>query len=277
MIPPEALHLARHILAAAQAQGVPLEERFLRLEHGLPVLRFRLGGRAVRGCYVGLPGDPKVSDFGHAPDVITVHGSGNRASRMWPRNREGGFKIEAVADHILHLAEAELSRVVPDLVIPSGIPASRSGLIVMHLASVKLGLVEPGTTADQLVANVTDDKIRKRVENHLGRGGLTDGDLHRLADANGMFASRSTKIDFDPFEAHSDRWVHVLRVGRKVNGHVEHRYVIILDDHDLTEFTLADPAGEGLVKLTRAELAEAWKLGAKRGVRWVGTVSGRER
>lgn len=276
-IPPEALHLARLILTTAQTRGVQLEERFLRLERGRPVLHVRLGDQALRGVHVDLPGDPRLAEFGHAPDVITVHGSGNRASRMWPRKRDGSFRIEAVVDHILHLVEQDLSRVVPDLVIPSGVPASRSGLVILHLAAVKLGLVEPGSKAKLLLENLTDDKIRKRVENHLGRGGLTDGDLHRLADANGMFASRSTKIDFDPFEAHSDRWVHVLRVGRKVNGHVEHRYVIILDDHDLTEFTLADPAGEGLVKLTRAELAEAWKLGAKRGVRWVGTVSGRER
>lgn len=90
-----------------------------------------------------------------------------------------------------------------------------------------------------------------------------------------MFFSRSTKIDFDPFELHSDRWVQVLRLGRKVNGKVEHRFVIVLDDHDLNEFTWADPAGEGLVKLTRAELTKAWKLGAKKNVKWVGTVSGR--
>lgn len=275
-IPPEALHLARLILASAQARGVPLEQRFLRLERGLPVLRLRLGGRAVRGCHVALPGDPRVAQSGHAPDVVTVHGSGNRASRMWPRNREGGFKIEAVVDHIVRLAEADVSRTVPDLVIPSGILASRSALVVMHLAGVKLGLIEPGSQAELLVENFTDSEIRKRIEGHLARGGLTDGDLHRLADANGMFFSRSTKLDFDPFELHSDRWVQVLRLGRKVNGKLEHRHVIVLDDHDLAAFTLADPAGDGLVRFTRDELTEQWKLGAKKGVRWVGTVSARQ-
>lgn len=194
---------------------------------------------------------------------------------MWPRNREGGFKIEAVVDHIVRLAEAELSRVVPDLVIPNGIPASRSGLVMLHLAAVRLGLLPLESKADQLVENVTDSNIRKRIEGHMARGGLKDSDLHRLADANGMFFSRSTKIDFDPFELHSDRWVQVLRLGRMVNGRVEHRYVIIVDDHDLTEFTLADPAGAGLVKFTRDELTKAWKLGARQGVRWVGTVSAR--
>lgn len=271
----EARRLCYLILTSAKARAVRLEERFLRLERGLPVLRLRLGGRAVRGCYVALPGDPRVAHFGHAPDVITVHGSGNRASRMWPRKLDGSFRIEAVVDHIVRLIEAEVSRAVPDLVIPNGVPASRSGLVMLQLAGVKLGLVEPGSKAEIIVENVTDSKIRKRIEDHLGRGGLTDGDLHRLADANGMFFSRSTKIDFDPFELHSDRWVQVLRLGRKANGHVEHRYVSILDDHDLTEFTLADPAGDGLVTLTRAGLTEAWKLGAKKNVKWVGTVSGR--
>lgn len=194
---------------------------------------------------------------------------------MWPRNREGGFNISAITDHLLALVEAELSRVVPDLIIPSGILASRSGLAMLHLSAVKLGLVEPGSKADQLVENVTDSAIRNRIEGHMARGGLTDGDLHRLAAANGMFFSRSTKLDFDPFELHSDRWVHVLRLGRKANGHVEHRHVIVLDDHDLNEFTLADPAGAGFVTLTRTELTEAWQVGAKKGVRWVGTVSAR--
>lgn len=194
---------------------------------------------------------------------------------MWPRKIDGSFRIEAVVDHLLALVEQELSRVVPDLVIPSGIPESRSGLIVMHLAAVRLALVEPGSKAELLVETITDGKIRKRIEDHLDRGGLTDSDLHRLADANGMFASRSTKIDFDPFELHSVRWVEVLRIGRKVNGKVERRFVIILDDHDLTEFTLADPVGGGVVKFTRDELAKAWELGAKKGVPWVGKVSAR--
>ncbi|MBE7483202.1 MAG: hypothetical protein HS104_24915 [Polyangiaceae bacterium] len=190
---------------------------------------------------------------------------------------DGQFKIEAVVDHVLALVEQELSRVVPDLAVPSGIPASRSGLVMLHLAAVRLGLVEPGSQAELLVENVTDSEIQERIEDHLTRGGLADSDLHRLADANGMFASRSTKIDFDPFELHSERWVEVLRLGRKVNGYVEHRYVIILDDHDLTEFTVADPAGEGLVKVTRDELTETWKLGARKNVKWVGTVSARDR
>lgn len=112
-----------------------------------------------------------MADHGYAPDVITVHGSGNRTSKMWPRQRDGGFKIEAVVDHILRLAEAELSRAVPDLLIPSGMPASRSGLVMLHLAGIKLGLVEPGSKAELLLEKITDEKIRKCIEEHLARGG----------------------------------------------------------------------------------------------------------
>ena len=58
-----------------------------------------------------------------------------------------------------------------------------------------------------------------------------------------IFFSRSTKLDFDWSELNSDRWVQAARTGLTVNGYVEHRYVIVLDHHDLTEFTLADPGG----------------------------------
>ncbi len=68
-----------------------------------------------------------------------------------------------------------------------------------------------------------------------------------------------------------------LRLGRIVNGKVVQRYVIVLDDHELTRFTLADPAGDGLVRFTRDFLTKAWQLGAKKGVKWVGTVSARDR
>ena len=82
----------------------------------------------MRGCRVDLPGDPRVSDFGHAPDVITVHGSARRSSRTWPRKLDGSFKIEAVVDHIVHLVEAELARVVPDVVIPASEVVEASAL-----------------------------------------------------------------------------------------------------------------------------------------------------
>lgn len=34
---------------------------------------------------------------------------------------------------------------------------------------------------------------------------------------------------------------------------VERRFVLVIDDHDGTRYTLADPAGDGLVECTRAQ------------------------
>jgi hypothetical protein len=53
--------------------------------------------------------------------------------------------------------------------------------------------------------------------------------------------------------------------------------VPILDDHDGTEFTVADPAGAGLAEITREDLTEVWKLGAKKGVLWAGSIWVRRR
>ena len=134
--------------------------------------------------------------------MITVHGSARRSSRTWPRKLDGSFKIEAVVDHIVHLVEAELARVVPDVVIPRGIPASRSGLVLLQLAAVKLGVVAPRSEAEALLEGITDGQFKWRVEEHLTHGGLTDRDLQRLGDANGLFFSRPMKLDGDPFELH---------------------------------------------------------------------------
>lgn len=114
MIPPEALHLRHFILTAAQARGVRLEVHCFGLEHHRPALRLRLGGKILRGCWVGLPDAP------NAPcraDVITVHGSGHRSSRMWPRKTDGTFRIDAITDHILTFVGEE----------PVEIPAARAG------------------------------------------------------------------------------------------------------------------------------------------------------
>lgn len=80
------------------------------------------------------------------------------------------------------------------------------------------------------------------------------------------------EIDHDPFDIWSDRSLPVVVLGRTVATKVERRFVLILDDHDGTEFTVADPAGGGLVKYTREELTAAWKLGAKKGVKWTGSI-----
>lgn len=273
MIPEEAHHLARSILATAQARGVPLEERHLRLEIGLPTLHVRVGDRALRGCRVRFPGDPRVAEYGN-PDVITVHGSGERSSKMWPRKLDGTFNIVAATDHLLHLVEVELSRPVPEVDVPSGLPARASGLAVLHLAAVRLGLVESDAKPGELVENVKDDDIKGRIEHKLARDGLIDADLRALGDANGMFVSRSAKIDYDPFELWSDHTLPMLKLGRASGGKVERRHVLILDDEG-DVITVADPAGNGITRFTRRKLKAAWKLGARKGVPWLGCVSAR--
>ena len=50
-----------------------------------------------------------------------------------------------------------------------------------------------------------------------------------------------------------------------------------VDDHDGTRFTVADPAGDGLVMMTRGELTDLWQKGAKKNVKWAGTIWVRRR
>lgn len=125
-----------------------------------------------------------------------------------------------------------------------------------------------------LIARIDDPRIKKRIERNLARGGLLDADLRVLGDANGMFVSRCSKIDFDPFEVWSDRTMLMLLLGRKKGDKVERRHVLIIDDQD-DAITVADPAGKGLTTFTRRALTAAWKLGARKGVRWLGWASAR--
>jgi hypothetical protein len=270
MIPDETLHLRDSIIAAALARGVPLEEHTLRREVGLPVLRLRLGGKIFRGCWIGLPGDRGR----YQVDVVTVHGSGHRASKMWPRRVDGGFDVEAITGHVLALVELELSRQVPEMFVPSGIAAAASGLHVVYLAALRLGTVSPDLAPLALVRGIADEKRRNRIKAHLHHGGLTDGDMRAVAEAAGLFLWRPNKLDFDPFEPADDRTLSVLQVGKAAGARVERRYVLILDNQG-TEIDLADPAGDGLTVTTPPELTSAWKLGARRGRSWTATVSAR--
>lgn len=72
-----------------------------------------------------------------------------------------------------------------------------------------------------------------------------------------------------PLELDSNRALPALVVGRKSGGNVERRHVLVVDDQDEV-ITVADPAGDGLVRLARKELTEARKLGARKGVLWLG-------
>lgn len=266
--PVQTLHLRDLILAGAAARGVALEQHALRIEVGLPVLHVRLGEKIFRGCTVRLPGSLGTS----APDVVTVHGSGYRASKMWPRKGDGTFDIQAIVDHLLALIEAELSRSVPNLVIPTGVSAAASGLHVVHLAAVRLWILPVDSTAEHIVDGLVDEATRARAEAHLVGAGLTGRDMRELGDAAGLYVSTPTKMDFDPFEPINDRIFTILEIGWTKGGAIERRYVLILD-RDEDNVDLADPAGEGRIAIGTKDLAKAWELGARLGRSWMGTVS----
>jgi hypothetical protein len=261
--------LTAAILADAQVRGVDLAEHSLTVEQGLPVLRFRVGDRVLRTARVRLPGAPGSNQ----PGVITVHGSGYRSSRMWPRRLDGTFAIPAIVDHLLGLVREEWENPWPDPPVAADVPVTASGVHVMHGAAVLLGVLASEVKPDALVERVTDPTTRERIVGHAGKSGLTDGDLRALGDGLGLFVGRSMRFDgFDPFEPISGDIVSVLRLGRHCRGKVELRYVLLLDRRG-KRVRLADPAGNGIVEMPRGDVETAWRLGALRGSGWLGTVS----
>lgn len=244
-----------------------LEQEGLALDHGLPVVRLRLGGVSLRSTRVRLPG---VWGSGE-PDVITVHGSGFRRSRMWPRKLDGTFNINAIVAHLLALVDEELGRPKPHVRVAVGAAASASGVHIIHAAAVYLGTVSSDATQDQLVQRVADDLRREKIKAHAGRGGLTDSDLRVLSAAARMFLGRAMKFDFDPFDQISGRHLTVLRIGALKGGRVERRFVLVLD-RQADKITVADPVGDGVVVMQRRKLDAAWKLGTTSDVLWLGTL-----
>jgi hypothetical protein len=263
----EARLLRDLILTEARFRGIHLEAHSLRVDFGLPVLQVALDGKLLRRCSVRLPGRPGSTE----PDVITVHGSGFRTSRMWPRKNDGTFNIDAVTTYLLALVQEEVSRPKPRLEI-SRVAAAQSGIHVVHAAAVCLGKLALSVTVDALVLRVEDAHIRQRIEGHLVKDGLTDGDMRALADATGLFLCRDYRIDDDDLlQPIDDSILRVLRIGRPVGTGIERRYVLLLD-RSRNSIDVADPGGMGLAKVTAAKLRAAWVLGAA-GRPWVASIS----
>jgi hypothetical protein len=192
---------------------------------------------------------------------------------MWPRRLDGSFQIPAIVDHLLALLREERVHPRPDLEVASRVPAVASGLHVIHAAAVLLGAITPELTPEVLVWRVTNEKVRHRIEAHLGKGGLTDGDLRALGDALGLFLGRCMTFDgIDPFEPVSRQIVSVLRLGQQRGMKIVLRYVLLLDRRR-DRLRLADPGGGGVVEMKIWTLEAAWRLGALGGRGWLATVS----
>lgn len=273
VISTEVLLLRDRILAEARARGVALEEHSLALEHGLPVLRLRLGATVLRGCWVRFPGRLGRADV---PDVITVHGSGFRASRMWPRRRDQEFNIDGVVTHVLHQIAAEAARSKPPPTVEAGVPSGVSGLHVVHVAALHFGTLLPGTTPTDILALIHSPALRRKIDDHAGRDVLSDADLRILSDKCGMFFGRAVKIDFDPFQTMSDRFLRVLRIGSEETSSTRWRHILVLDVRR-NEILVADPAGAGLTTIDRRALERAWARGARQGSLWLGTLGPKAR
>lgn len=192
---------------------------------------------------------------------------------MWPRRLDGWFRIDAVVDHLLALARDEIDRPRPVPHVGGGVPVAASGLHVMHAAAVVLEVLPTETSPQDLVARVSDERQRTRIQAHLVRGGLSDGDLRALADSTGMFFGRSMKTDdIDPFEPISPGILTVLRLGDDRGGEVTRRFVLLLDRRG-DRLMIADPSGPGVVTIGRRTLVAAWRLGATGSGPYVGTLS----
>jgi hypothetical protein len=175
-------------------------------------------------------------------------------------------------DFLVALVQHEQAKPLPPkLQVPKGLPAASSGLHVVHVAAVRLGVLPANSQPEGLVDGIENERLRARIKTRMQDGGLHDADLRILADVAALSVWRPNRWDGDPFEQFSDRVLPLAAVGKATEGGVERRYLLVVE-HTETEILIADPSGNGLVIIAREELLESWKLGSKRGVPWLGMV-----
>jgi hypothetical protein len=259
-VPVEARRLKDLIFAEVRGRGVDLQELSFRVEEGGACVRFGLQGVNLAGARVRI----RTRDGGdHLPTVITVSGASDGWSRTWQRRRDDTFEIAGIADFLVALIEHERAKQpLPEVQVPSGVSSARSGLHVMQLAAVRLGVRPPSVPPEDLLGSVRDARRRARIE----------ADLRTLADAAHLQLYRPNKVDIDPFEPLGSNILPIALVGRETPLGIESRYVLVLD-YGEREVLLADPAGDGLVTRARDSFFASWKLAERRGLPWVGLVS----
>lgn len=269
-VPAEARRLKDLIFAEVRGRGIDLQELSFRIDEGDPCVRFGIKSVNLAGARIRI----RTRDGGdHLPTVITVSGASDGWSRSWQRRRNDTFEIAGIADFLVALIEHERAKPpLPELQVPPSVSLARSGLHVMQLAAVRLGVRPPSATPEDLLGGVRDERRRARIERNLATSGLLEADLRALADAAHLHLYRPNKVDFDPSEPLGSNILPIALVGRETPLGIESRYVLVLD-YGEREVLLADPAGDGLVTRARDSFFASWKLAERRGLPWVGLVS----
>ncbi|MEI9948231.1 MAG: hypothetical protein WDO74_04455 [Pseudomonadota bacterium] len=264
----EARHLRDLIFDEVRGRGIALRELSFRIDESDPCVRFGVEGVNLAGARIRIRDGEDLR-----PKVITVSGASDGWSRSWQRRLDYTFDIAAVAEFLVALIGHERGKPpMSDLRVPTGAAASTSGLHVMQLAAIRLGVCPPSTTPEDLLGAVSDKRRRARIARGLAAGGLIEADLRALADAMSLHLYRPNKVDFDPFDPFGRDTLPIALVGRAALSGIERRYVLVLDygEHAVK---VADPAGEGLVTSTRDSFRASWKLAERRDLSWVGLVT----
>ncbi len=263
----EARHLRDLIFDEVRGRGIALRELSFRIDESDPCVRFGVEGVNLAGARIRIRDGEDLR-----PKVITVSGASDGWSRTWQRRLDHTFDISAVAGFLVALVEYERAKPpMPALQVPSGVRAASSGLHVVQLAAIRLG-VSSTTTPAHLIEGVRDDRRRALIDRHLQAGGLIEADLRLLAGVAQLHFYRPNKLDFDPFEPFGRHVLAIALVGRSTPAGIESRYVLVVE-YGRRDVVIADPADEGLTTLGRDSFWASWKLAERRGLSWVGLVT----